>query len=118
VKLDTGADVSSMHAEQVKRFDKDGKAMVTFTYRNNDGLEQEFTREVVDEMTIKARVGEKANSRPVVMMEVKLGEVTDTVRVNLQNRENFSYSMILGKNYLRNGFVVSSDGRFILSKQP
>ncbi|WP_220718953.1 ATP-dependent zinc protease family protein [Agarivorans litoreus] len=118
VKLDTGADVSSMHAEQVKRFDKNGKPMVTFTYRNSDGLEQKFTREVVDEMTIKARVGEKADSRPVVMMEVKLGNVTETVRVNLQNRENFSYSMILGKNYLRNGFVVSSDGRYILTKQP
>ncbi|WP_406610440.1 RimK/LysX family protein [Agarivorans sp. JK6] len=118
VKLDTGADVSSMHAEQIKRFEKNSKPMVTFTYRNSDGLEQEFTREVVDEMTIKARVGEKANSRPVVMMEVKLGNVTETVRVNLQNRENFSYSMILGKNYLRNGFVVSSDGRFILTKPP
>ncbi|WP_411992594.1 RimK/LysX family protein [Agarivorans sp. DSG3-1] len=118
VKLDTGADVSSMHAENIKRFEQDGKAMVTFTYKNSDGLRQEFTREVVDKMVIKARVGEQANSRPVVLMNVQLGEVNETVRVNLQNRENFSYSMILGKNFLRHGFVVSSDGGFILTKQP
>ncbi|UPW19308.1 RimK/LysX family protein [Agarivorans sp. TSD2052] len=118
VKLDTGADVSSMHAENLQYFEQDGNTMVTFTYSNAEGLKQQFTREVVDEMVIKARVGEKANSRPVVLMTVKLGEVTEIVKVNLQNRENFSYSMILGKNYLRHGFVVSSDKRFILTPKP
>ncbi|MDA0110900.1 RimK/LysX family protein [Vibrio sp. La 4.2.2] len=114
VKLDTGADVSSMNALDIKQFKKDGKDMVTFTYANDMGMKQEFTREVVDVMRIKAKAGEKANVRPVVEMRVKLGDVEKTVRVNLQDRSRFHYSMILGKNFLKYGVVVSSDENFLL----
>ncbi len=116
VKLDTGADVSSLHAESIKHFEKNGTPMVTFTYRNKDGDSKEFTREVVDSMRIKARQGEKANERPVVEMRVSLGEVTKTIRVNLQDRSNFDYSMILGKNFLRYGALVSSEDKYLLGK--
>jgi hypothetical protein len=116
VKLDTGADLSSMHAEDIEYFDKQGKPWVKFTYRNKAGVEQQFTREVVGRMVIKARVGETADSRPVVEMQVKLGELSKRIRVNLQNRANFSYSMILGKNFLQHGVLVSSDAPYQLTK--
>lgn len=117
VKLDTGADVSSMNATNIKQFEKDGKKMVTFTYTNDMGMKQEFTREVVDVMRIRAKAGEKANVRPVVNMRVKLGDVEKTVRVNLQDRSRFHYSMILGKNFLKYGVVVSSDENFLLGNE-
>ncbi|WP_427979519.1 RimK/LysX family protein [Agarivorans sp.] len=116
VKLDTGADLSSMHAEDIEYFDKQGKPWVKFTYRNKAGVEQQFTREVVGRMVIKARVGETADSRPVVEMQAKLGELSKRIRVNLQNRANFNYSMILGKNFLRHGVLVSSDAPYLLTK--
>ncbi|MGR5221652.1 RimK/LysX family protein [Vibrio parahaemolyticus] len=117
VKLDTGADVSSMNAVNIKQFEKDGKKMVTFIYANDMGMEQEFTREVVDVMRIKAKAGEKANIRPVVEMRVKLGQVEKNIRVNLQDRSRFHYSMILGKNFLKYGVVVSSDENFLLGNE-
>ncbi len=117
VKLDTGADVSSMHATNIKNFTKDGSDWVSFSYSNSDGIKQNFTREVVDIMRIKGRAGEKANIRPVVKMRVKLGHITQTVKVNLQNRGNFDYSMILGKNFLRHDIVVSSDKQFIFTEE-
>ena len=48
-------------------------------------------------MRIKAKKGEKANVRPVIEMQVKLGDLEKKVRVNLQDRSRFHYSMILGK---------------------
>ncbi|MCL9776441.1 ATP-dependent zinc protease family protein [Vibrio methylphosphonaticus] len=117
VKLDTGADVSSMNALDIKQFEKDGKKMVTFTYANDMDMKQTFTREVVDVMRIKAKQGEKANVRPVVEMRVKLGDVEKTVKVNLQDRSRFHYSMILGKNFLKYGVVVSSDENFLLGNE-
>ncbi len=117
VKLDTGADVSSMNALNIKQFKKDGKSMVSFTYSNDMGQKQDFTREVVDVMRIKGKKGEKANVRPVVNMRVKLGDVEKTIRVNLQDRSRFHYSMILGKNFLKYGAVVSSDDNFLLGNE-
>ncbi|MEZ9324679.1 ATP-dependent zinc protease [Vibrio cyclitrophicus] len=113
-KLDTGADVSSMNALNIKRFKKDGQDMVTFTYQNNQGDKQDFTKPVIDVMRIKAKKGEKVNIRPVVEMKIKLGDLEKEVRVNLQDRSRFEYSMILGKNFLKHGAVVSSDEDYVL----
>ncbi|MDH5927842.1 RimK/LysX family protein [Vibrio lentus] len=115
-KLDTGADVSSMNAVNIKRFKKDGQDMVSFTYQNNQGDKQDFTKPVIDVMRIKAKKGEKVNIRPVVEMKVKLGDLEKEVRVNLQDRSRFEYSMILGKNFLKHGAVVSSDEDYLLGE--
>ncbi|MEO0890325.1 MAG: RimK/LysX family protein, partial [Pseudomonadota bacterium] len=118
VKLDTGADVSSINAKNIKQFKKDGKDMVSFTYENDSGMKKEFTKPVVDVMRIKAKKGEKANVRPVVEMHVKLGELEKKIRVNLQDRSRFHYSMILGKNFLKHGAIVASDTNYIVTEKP
>ncbi|MEZ8727513.1 ATP-dependent zinc protease [Vibrio cyclitrophicus] len=115
-KLDTGADVSSMNAVNIKRFKKDGQDMVSFTYQNNQGDKQDFTKPVIDVMRIKAKKGEKVNIRPVVEMKVKLGDLEKEVRVNLQDRSRFEYSIILGKNFLKHGAVVSSNEDYLLGE--
>ncbi|MGR5530340.1 RimK/LysX family protein [Vibrio alfacsensis] len=118
VKLDTGADVSSINAKDIKQFKKDGVDMVSFTYENDLGMTKSFTKEVVGVMRITAKKGEKANVRPVVEMHVKLGDLEKKVRVNLQDRSRFHYSMILGKNFLKNGALVASDTNYILTDKP
>ena len=116
-KLDTGADVSSMNAINIKRFKQDGQDMVSFTYQNKQGDKQDFVKPVIDVMRIKAKKGEKVNIRPVVEMEVKLGDLKKKVKVNLQDRSRFEYSMILGKNFLKYGALVSSDEDYVLGKK-
>ena len=117
VKLDTGADVSSMHATDIQTFKENGKEMVTFTYSNHQGDEKTYTREVVKTMRIKARAGEKPSSRYVVKMKVNLDGMEKEINVNLRDRSRFEYSMILGKNFLKHNIVVSSDDQFILTKK-
>lgn len=116
-KLDTGADVSSINALNIKQFERDGKAMVSFTYTNDQGLEQDFEKPVVDVMRIRAKKGEEANVRPVIEMHVTLGDLEKKIRVNLQDRSRFHYSMILGKNFLKYGAVVSSDENYLVSDE-
>jgi len=118
VKLDTGADVSSINAQNIKQFEQDGKPMVSFTYQNDLGMEKDFTLEVVDSMKIRAKKGEKPTIRPVVEMQVKLGELEKKIRVNLKDRSRFHYSMILGKNFLKYGAVVGSEHNYILTDKP
>jgi hypothetical protein len=64
-------------------------------------------------MRIRAKAGEEPEERPVVEMKVSLGDISETIRVNLQDRSRFEYSMILGKNFLEHGVIVSSDKQFI-----
>ncbi|MBU2896813.1 RimK/LysX family protein [Vibrio hepatarius] len=118
VKLDTGADVSSINAKKIKQFKKNGQDMVSFIYENDVGMSKKFTKPVVDVMRIKAKKGEKANVRPVVEMQVKLGDLEKKVRVNLQDRSRFHYSMILGKNFLKHGTMVASEANYIVTDKP
>lgn len=116
VKLDTGADVSSINAQNIELFSQDGKDMVRFDYQNDMGMEKAFTLEVVDKMQVKAKKGETPTIRPVVKMPVKLGSLECEIKVNLQDRGRFHYSMILGKNFLKHGVVVSSEQNYLLSE--
>ncbi|GEM75852.1 putative ATP-dependent zinc protease [Vibrio sagamiensis] len=118
VKLDTGADVSSISAQNIKRFTQQGQEMVSFTYENDHGVKKEFTKPVVDIMRITAKKGEKASVRPVVEMHVKLGELEKKIQVNLQDRSRFHYSMILGKNFLKHGALVASEAEYLLTSKP
>ncbi|MBM7037659.1 putative ATP-dependent zinc protease [Vibrio ulleungensis] len=113
VKLDTGADVSAINASNIERFKEAGIDMVRFDYNNQQGQQQTFERAVVDVMRIRAKAGEEPEERPVVEMKVSLGDISETIRVNLQDRSRFEYSMILGKNFLEHGVIVSSDKQFI-----
>ncbi|WP_413112251.1 RimK/LysX family protein [Thaumasiovibrio sp. DFM-14] len=116
-KLDTGADVSSLSAKEIEIFELDGHRWVNFIYTNSDGAEQKFTRKIVNKMRVKPRPGEEATVRPVVKMTVMMGDVTKTIEVNLRDRSAFDYSLILGRNFLNNNIIVSSDERYIHTGQ-
>lgn len=96
-KLDTGAKSSSLHAIDIKRVKKDGKSYVRFTVPYQ-GKNIRFLCEYVGSVNIKARTHEVEHiMRPVVMMKIKLGHQEQFVRVNLTNRANFIYPLLLGR---------------------
>lgn len=96
-KLDTGAKSSSLHAIHIKREKIDGKSYIRFTVPYNDG-EAHFLSEYFGKVSIKARAQELLHiTRPVVWMKVKLGNQEQLIRVNLTNRANFMYPLLLGR---------------------
>lgn len=96
-KLDTGAKSSSLHAINIKRVKKNGKSYVRFTVPYQ-GKETKFLCEYMGSVSIKARTQEIEHIvRPVVMMNIKLGHQERILRVNLTNRANFIYPLLLGR---------------------
>lgn len=96
-KLDTGAKSSSLHAVNIKRVRKHGKSYVRFTVPYQ-GKDIPFLSEYVGSVSIKARTQEVQHiMRPVVMMKVRLGQKEQVIRVNLTNRANFIYPLLLGR---------------------
>ena len=106
-KLDTGADTSSLHAENIrweKRADGD---WVAFDVIGVTGEKARFEHKVVRVARIK-RNSEPAQSRPTILMGVCLGNVYKLTEVNLTDRSRFNYEMLVGRSFLAGRFAVDS----------
>nr|WP_086938801.1 RimK/LysX family protein [Thaumasiovibrio occultus] len=115
-KLDTGADMSSISATNIERFERDGRDWVRFDYSNRDGLKHTFERPVVHTYRVKAREGESTATRLVVKLPIQMGEIAQTIRVNLRDRTDFDYSLILGQNFLNDNIVVNAGKTFLYTE--
>lgn len=102
-RLDTGAETTSLHATDIEHFEKDDDDWVRFTTEGDDGKNAEYEREIVHDVKI---VGEE-DARPVIMMEVCLGNLQKTVEVNLNDRSELTYSALIGRNFMQPGIMVN-----------
>lgn len=102
-KMDTGAKSASIYATNIKKIKVNGKRYLRFHVPVND-KEILFEQPLLGYARIKTRAGEQhvglvanAYRRPVVKMAVKLGNETREIRVNLADRGNFNYSLLMGR---------------------
>lgn len=102
-KLDTGAKSASLNATHIKEVTKNDKHYLTFIVPSRQG-DKFFECEYIGKVNIKNRAEEnhstllrKSVRRPVVLMNIRLGNKTRTIRVNLTNRKHFIYPMLLGR---------------------
>ncbi len=114
-KLDTGALTSSMHAENIDRFKKDGDDWVRFTVELEDTdtdkkVETRLERKVI--RTIKVRGAGGADSRPVVMMKVCLGNRVYEDQFSLNDRDKMNYPVLIGRRMLEDVGLVDSSKTF------
>jgi len=105
-RIDTGAESSSIHAENIQLVERDGKKSVVFSLRDPATgalvtLERKFRRRVI----IKQKVG-KPERRYVVKLWLTLGKVKELVEVTLTNRSDFKYKLLIGRNLLIDTAIV------------
>lgn len=104
-KLDTGADSSSLHATNIK-LDK-RKKLVTFTHTDSNGVSHRITCPYVRLTRIKKRPF-GYHERPVIRIQMQIGEKIFYANVNLTDRTNFNYKMLVGRKELRQGILIDS----------
>ncbi|WP_421684539.1 ATP-dependent zinc protease [Stutzerimonas urumqiensis] len=102
-KLDTGALTSSIHAENIERFEKDGEDWVRFTLELDDidteeEVENRIERKLVRDLTVRGAAG--AEDRPVVMMKICLGDQVFEEQFSLNDRDKMNYPVLLGRRTL------------------
>jgi len=113
-RIDTGAESSSIHAENIQLVERDGKRYVVFSLRDPAtgalvSLERKFRRRVI----IKQKVG-KPERRYVVKLWLTLGKVKELVEVTLTNRSDFKYKLLIGRNLLIDTAIVDVSRKNIL----
>lgn len=115
-KLDTGANTSSLHAERIERFSRDGRKWVRFTLVKNEDKKFVVERPVVRTANIKQH-GKGSAQREVVMMVLcKNGREYDT-EFTLVDRSNFSYPVLLGRSFLKNSVLVDASETFLFKAE-
>lgn len=107
-KIDTGATTSSLNANIIKTFTKDKKKWVRFSVTNKFGKKLMLEKKVIRYVKIKRKLA-LALKRPVVNLGVCIGKVNRELEVNLADRKNFEYQMLIGRNYLQGHFLVDSE---------
>ena len=114
-KLDTGAASSSLHANRIEHFKKNGEEWVRFKVEDLGDSKQEAIegeRPLVRTAYIKSH-SKMSSKRDVVMLTVcKNGREYET-EFNLVDRSNFNYPVLLGRSFLKDVALVDPAATFL-----
>ena len=119
VKIDTGARSSALHAFNIREFKRDGKDFVRFQIHP---LQRDRNTTVTSEAELleyrKVRnSGGAAQLRPVIITEIKLGENSWSIELTLTNRDVMGFRMLLGRQAVRNKFLIDPGRSFLQSRR-
>lgn len=117
-KIDTGARTSAIHAERIRRFDRDGAPWVRF-HVPHAGLPEAVDCEapVIDARAIKNTSG-IPEDRIVIETQVRLGDRLWRIEVSLADREAMTFPLILGRTAIRGHNILVHPGRSELAGPP
>jgi len=116
VKRDTGALNSSLNAGQIEEFTRNDENWVRFSVTNW----QTHTATLEKKLIRTARIKEHdraSNQRPVIQLGICLANVFKEVEVNLVDRSNFKYQMLIGRSFLQGSFVIDPARTFTVKPQ-
>ena len=120
-KLDTGARTSSLHAFDLEEIVlADGHDGVRFgVHPWQDSEEDAVVVEwpVLDRREVRSSSGH-TEERIFVLMDVKLLGRTIPTEISLTNRDEMGFRMLIGREALRNGFLVTAAESFLGGRAP
>ncbi|WP_104004820.1 ATP-dependent zinc protease family protein [Marinobacterium lutimaris] len=106
-RIDSGAQTSSLHATNIERFERDGERWVRFDIAD-PATQQEITleRKLSRNVRIIQASADEAERRPVVDLPFMIGDHRQTAEFTLNDREQLTYPLLIGRNILRDVMLV------------
>ncbi len=124
-KMDTGAYTASLSARDIQSFKRDGEDWVRFRLAATGVDDSVYEHRVARISKIKNRADEgdedpaaaDVSKRPVIDLQLCLGNQLRTVEVNLTDRSSFNYPLLIGAKALREfNAAVNPAKRFTAGK--
>ncbi len=112
--LDTGASFCALHAYGIKAKRKRNGLYVRFYTSNKKGKRTSVIKKVANILNIRSSNG-IVERRYAVYLRIKLGKITKRVIVTLTNRITQKARILIGRNYLKNKFLIDSGRVFIIN---
>ena len=100
-KMDTGADMTSMHALNIRRYMKNGETWVRFKVKAG-GRSITFRRRLAHTVRIR-RAGTGIVERPVVRIGICIAGYYRLALVNLTDRSRMSTPLLVGRRFMAPG---------------
>ncbi|MEA5470663.1 ATP-dependent zinc protease [Spirulina sp. 06S082] len=118
-KIDTGARSSALHAFAIAEFERDGQTMVRFSVHP---YQRDSDRVIVAEAILLDRRSVRSSSgasqlRPVIQTVVELGGQRWAIELTLTNRDEMGFRMLLGREAIRQRFLVDAGNSYIQNPQ-
>lgn len=119
-KIDTGARTSALHAYELSEFTRDGAEWVSFTvhpWQQNESDEVQVELPIFDRRTVKSSSGHAEERITVKIPLVLVGREIDA-EVTLTNRDEMGFRMLIGREALRQGFIVDPAASYLGGRPP
>ncbi len=106
-RIDTGAETSSIDAQNIVLFERDGRRWVRFELQDAGQNEPVVVEKRVRRFVLVSQTNSlEPDRRPVVRMRIQVGASIETVDISLTNRSRMSYPILLGREYLLDRAIV------------
>ncbi|WP_105902346.1 ATP-dependent zinc protease family protein [Vibrio gangliei] len=113
-RVDTGATSSSISAVDIKTYKKDGKNFVDFKLAHKKWKSKTLTYPVTRWVeVVQSTTDEPSASRPVVQLDVQLGDYKTKTDFTLTDRTHLQYPVLLGRTFIDNVAIVDVSHKYI-----
>ena len=117
VKLDTGARSSALHAFDLEELPGDRVRFSVHPWQDTDADALTVECDIHDRRTIRSSTGH-TQERIVILTPITLHEQTVDAEVTLSNRDQMGFRMLVGREALRQGFLVDPARSFLAGRAP
>ena len=115
VKVDSGARTSALHVSHLK---VKGRKLTFRIHPDQNDADPfvEVAAHVYEYRWIKSSNGIR-DKRPVIRTSLKIGEDEHTIELTLVNRDLMGFRMLLGREAVRNKFLINPGRSFLIGKK-
>jgi len=106
-KIDTGAETSVLHCEDMQVIKKSGHLYITAFIRPDENSEKtlKLTFPVHRERTVKSSFGQ-SEIRYIFLTKIRMFNELYDIKLSFRDRSAMSYPMLLGRNFITGKFLV------------
>lgn len=118
MRVDTGAQTSSLHVDNIEEFKKDGQLWVSFDIHpdvHNVATVVRRQAKVHDTRVVKSSSGDK-QQRHVIETQIVLGGQSWAIYLTLTDRSSMTYLMLLGRQAMQDRILVDPSVEYILGQ--
>lgn len=116
-RIDDKAKSSSIRTDSMQLFERDGDQWVRFSLAgpesdSGDKPAAFYEAPLLRKVRVRPADADEAESRPVVRLKVKLGELIESTEFTLVNRDSAAFPVVLGRSFLRDIAVVDEKRQY------
>lgn len=113
-RIDTGAETTSIHAEEIALVEIDGKRYVRYVLTDPQSGERHEMETRLRRRVLIRQADNVLDRRFVVRLWVTLGEQRSRIELTLSDRADMEYPLLIGRNMLTDAAVVDVSRRHTL----